>query len=152
MKFKAAIEATRGLEQAFRPGLQALQNSDRNRITAIDARKLAGSANIDEALRAACPNEPRWDYSIGLKRAGNQPEKVFWLEVHPATEGQIKTVLTKLSWLKSWLAAVNSPLVQLDREYIWIASGKTSFTAQSAQAKQLAIHGIQCVGRHFAIG
>jgi hypothetical protein len=37
---------------------------------------------------------------------------VYWLEIHPASDGEVKVVLAKLEWLKNWLRtkAPNSPL------------------------------------------
>jgi len=46
MQFAYAVRNTDELKQAFRPGLQALSDTDQKRIACRDTRKLAGSVNL----------------------------------------------------------------------------------------------------------
>jgi len=152
VKFKTAVTTTVGLEAAYQSGLRALRNTDRERLAARNPRQLSGSVNLDEALQHRFPQSPRWDYAVGLSLGQRQSDKVFWIEVHPATDGQIGSVLAKLQWLKRWLVAARSPLNAMEREFVWISSGKTALTAQSPQVKRMAMQGLRCVGQHFSIG
>ncbi len=67
MKFKNAVLRSPALAKAYKPGLQALKASDAEQITCENPRLLAGSVDVDEALSRTLPNEPRWDYAVGVK-------------------------------------------------------------------------------------
>lgn len=148
--FKSAVQATAGLEQAWESGLRALEDADRQRIRAVDSRRLTGSICLDLALAEMMPNDPRWDYGIG-HRPTNREEMVYWIEVHPATEGDIVAILRKHNWLAAWLKSSAPELNSLHRNFVWVSSNKTSFTQSSPQGKRLAQHGLMLAGRHFKI-
>ncbi len=57
----------------------------------------------------------------------------------------------KLRWLKQWLAHSAPSLEAMPGEFIWVASGGSSFNARSPQAKTLAQEGLPIVGRVFQI-
>jgi hypothetical protein len=60
-------------------------------------------------------------------------------------------VLAKLNWLKEWLPENATALNAMYREFIWVSSGKTSFTLTAPQQKRFALLGLQHKGRVFKI-
>ena len=150
MTFKAAVEATPEIQHAWNRGLQALRGRDRDCVQAGDTRRLSGSVDLDTTLRETYPQRARWDYAIGYRR-NTGGEIVYWIEVHPANSGSVTEVLAKLNWLKPWLENNAPRLDELRKEFIWISSGRTSFTNTSPQAKRMALQGLQCVGRRLSI-
>jgi hypothetical protein len=149
--FQTAVEATAAISGAYRKGLGALPATDRPHIEAEDTRRLTGSVNVDETLKDDFPNDHRWDYAIGHRPANLREEIVYWVEIHPATAGEVKVVLAKLQWLKRWLREESPRLNAMRREFIWVSSGKTSFTLSSTQQKQFALLGLQHKGRVLRI-
>jgi hypothetical protein len=69
MGFQHDVEATPGLQDACRPGLQAVQAADRRRMTARPPRKLAGSVNLDSQLEDRFRKANRWDYVVAWNAA-----------------------------------------------------------------------------------
>ncbi len=154
MTFADAIRNSSLLTQAFKNGLQALSPADCQHVVVDNTRQLAGSLNLEDALRSSYPNPPIWDYGIGHRRAAHgehTSDFVYWLEVHPATDGDIEPVLRKLTWLKSWLEKSAPALAKLPRQFVWVSSGKTAFTQRSPQAKRMAEQGLLHVGSHLRI-
>ncbi len=143
MSFRAALQATPGLQNAYCPGLQALRAEDRARIRAANARSLAGSADIDAALGTAYANAARWDYAIAHRAHHPPGERVYWVEVHSAHTGDVGAVLAKLNWLKSWLSGAAPLLAVLPREFVWLATGPVHILAGSPQARRLAQSGLR---------
>ncbi len=143
MTFKKAVLATPSVQQAYRPGLQALSPGDAKRIQAENPRRLTGSLNLDAALQAAQPDAPRWDYGIGYRRSDR--EEAFWVEVHPASSDNVSEVLEKLAWLRKWLKNEASSLQELTRGgFYWVATGgSVAITRHSRQARQLAKAGLR---------
>ncbi len=151
MSFRKAVELCPSLEHALQPGLSALRSTDRDHVLAEDTRRLTGSVDLDSTLKTALPNTPRWDYAIGYRHTTPKVEIVYWVEVHPASDGEIKVVLKKLAWLKQWLRESAPQLNALRREFIWVSSGKTSLSLSAPQQKQFALLGLQHKGRVFQI-
>lgn len=145
--FRAAAEACEALRQHVRQGLQALQRADRERVRARDPRTLTGSINLDAALADSLPNAPRWDYGVGHRPTTHAGELVYWIEVHPATDGQVSSVEAKLEWLKGWLRSAAPELSRMKRRFIWVSSGDTSLTPMSPALRRLAQKGCVHVGR-----
>ena len=146
MTFRNDVEAV--LPGAYAEGLRALSPADRRRVSARDTRTISGSANIDAALAAVDPGEPRWDYAIGQKRSHR--ERIHWVEVHPASgRACIEQVEAKLRWLVRWLRS--SLLGGYPRTIVWIATGRSAFNARDPAIKRLAQHGCQFVGRNLSI-
>lgn len=101
MTFQQAVARTSDLGvTAFQPGLQALGNNS-SRVHCADTRRLTGSVALDDLLKAKYPNDPLWDYGIGLRKG--KREAAVWIEVHPASTSEVTTVLNKLQWLRNWL-------------------------------------------------
>jgi hypothetical protein len=151
MTFEEAVAATPDLDGAWRDGLGALRRADKEHISAADPRLLSGSVDVDTALTKNYPNANRWDYGIGSRPTNLKEEVVYWFEVHPASDGEVKVVLAKLTWLKTWLRENSVPLGSMRRNFIWISSGRTSFTSTSPQQRQFALQGLQHTGGHFRI-
>jgi hypothetical protein len=144
MGFKQAVAAAEGLEGAYRSGLGALRHADRNKVALPNARRLSGSVNLDEALAESRPNDPRWDYGIGV-RQGRSPERVVWAEVHPAASSNVKEVLRKLAWLKRWLVESAPELQRMPADFVWIASGRVAIPRHAPQFRKLAMSAVRLV-------
>jgi hypothetical protein len=141
--FQKAVSDTPDLgKHAYHAGLKALTAAHRKRIQQGEARIL-GSINLDGALCQRYPNEPRWDYAIGVQK-GNKPYAI-WVEVHPANTSNVSEVLLKLRWLKGWLSGQATQLHALtppQRAYHWIATDGVDITPNSPEARQLAQAGL----------
>lgn len=151
LTFQQAVETTPDLTGAFQKGLGALKTADKPHLAAQDARRLRGSVDLDRALQARCPNDNRWDYGVGHRPENLPTEMVYWIEVHTASAGEIKVVLAKLQWLQAWLKERAPGLNRMRKEFIWVSSGKTSFTLTAPQVKKFALRGLQHKGRFFRI-
>jgi hypothetical protein len=145
MRFKQAVENTRGFEQAYQPGLQAIRRKDGHCISCRDSHVVTGSVNLDGALAKTLPNDPRWDYGVGVT-GQTTSETAIWIEVHPASSHHIDEVLDKLDWLKDWLQSCAPDLNSMPREFVWVASGKVSFQPNSPQRRKLAAQGLRFAG------
>ena len=141
--FQKAVSDTPDLgKHAYHAGLKALTAAHRKRIQQGEARIL-GSINLDGALCQRYPNEPRWDYGIGIQK-GNKPYAI-WVEVHPANTSNVSEVLSKLRWLKEWLSSRATQLhalTPLQKAYHWIATDGVHITPNSQEARQLAQAGL----------
>jgi hypothetical protein len=141
--FQKAVSDTPDLgKHAYRAGLKALTAAHRKRIQQGEARIL-GSINLDGALCQRYPNEPRWDYGIGIQK-GSKPFAI-WVEVHPASTSNVSEVLSKLRWLKEWLSSRATQLhalTPLQKAYHWIATNEVGISLNSPQARQLAKAGM----------
>ncbi|MEZ0296078.1 MAG: hypothetical protein ACAI35_06445 [Candidatus Methylacidiphilales bacterium] len=151
--FRADVEATPHLKYQWKSGLGALRPEDKLHIVLEDTSTshLKGSVDIDSSLRSLFPNSNRWDFAIGYKHVNLNDEVIYWVEFHTGTDNQIKVVLAKLDWLKSWLNTDGVRLTDYKRKFIWAPSGRTSFTKGSVQVKQLASRGITYTGANFKI-
>lgn len=150
MRFEGAVKKTPSLTEAYRPGLRALKRVDQKRIICGDATDLAGSVDLDDALSDSHPNDPRWDYGIGV-RTSRGSDRVSWVEVHPASSSHIQAVLNKLAWLKEWLASSAPLLERIPAEYVWVASGSVQIPPNSPQRRRLSAKGIRFAGRRLRV-
>jgi len=146
MGFRIAVADTAALKDVYREGLQALKNVDKARIYCAAPRNLTGSVDLEKALAKSHPNDPRWDYGIGIHKA-HHPELVFWVEVHPATSRGADEVCKKRSWLTQWLESSAPLLSRMAARYVWVASGKVALPRNSPQRRRIAANGIQFVGQ-----
>ncbi|HEV3036588.1 MAG TPA: hypothetical protein VHA33_02255 [Candidatus Angelobacter sp.] len=151
MSFKKAVRMTPHLQNAWMQGLGALRSQDRPHVAPEDPRRLTGSADVDSALRPNEPNAHRWDFAIGHRHINRKKECVYWVEIHTASDKEVKVVLDKLRWLKTWLAGPGSLLNQFERDFVWVSSGQTSFTIGAPQRKKFALLGLQHKGRVLRI-
>ena len=142
MIFQQAVVQTADLgASAFRYGLRALGN-DSSRVQSASTRSLVGSVALDKVLRARYPDDPRWDYGIGLKKSARV--SAVWIEVHPASTSEVTTVLNKLKWLKNWLTNHAPALQKLTgvRSYFWVATRGVHIRPGSPQARLLQLAGL----------
>lgn len=151
MKFEQAVRNCPALADAFQNGLRALKATEKHQVICARPRSLAGSVDVDSALRQQLPNAARWDYAIGI-RCVQGKDKVVWIEIHPASStGEVKSVLAKLNWLRSWLSENAPDLRSLPAEFVWVATGTVAFPANSPQRRQLAAAGLQFAGSRYEI-
>jgi hypothetical protein len=151
MKFRQAINEIPALNGAWRPGLQALKEIDRNRVDTVAPKRLKGSVNVESRLLPLYPGARHWDYAVGFAPTGHDGEIIYWIEVHPANDREVTVVLEKLRFLQGWLRENGQRLEMLDWAFIWISSGKTTFTRTSRQRKRFAEVGLRHVGGYFKI-
>jgi hypothetical protein len=142
MTFRQAVERTAAVEGRYREGLRGIRNVDRQRIHCSNPRMLTGSIDLDEALRVRNPNDPRWDYGIGV-RVGARSDIVIWAEVHPATSLHVDEVLTKLRWLRERTGDSAPAFVELGQHFCWVATGSIAFRRGSPQEKRIAQQGLR---------
>jgi hypothetical protein len=150
-RFRQCVAATAGLESACRSGIEALRKADRRRISCDDTRRLAGSVDVDAALRDALPDDHRWDYAIGVVGGPSRDDRVHWIEVHPANSTHVDEVIAKRRWLQRWLQSVKSSLRRLPATYVWVASGAVALSPNSPQRKRIAKAGIRFSGSRYEI-
>ena len=151
MTFEDAVQAApHPVNEAYRPGKQALENRHRNRVSCRDSRRLTGSIDLDAALaqQPGYASEPRWDYGLGYIPSRG-PEQAVWVEVHSATTKEVSPVLKKLCRLQDWLNTEAEQLRQLTIladsgiRFVWIASSGDKINRNSRQYRQLSQSGIQ---------
>jgi hypothetical protein len=150
VRFERAVNEVAALQGAYCQGLQALSGEDRQRVRRRIPGSVTGSINLDSALKHSLPNEPRWDYGIGVARSRGR-DKAVWVEVHPASSQHIDEVLRKLAWLKDWLKRTARALDAMSQEYVWVASGRVAIPAGSRHRKILAQKGLRFAGRQLEI-
>jgi len=150
MNFRKAVAGTSALKDAYQDGLQGLRKADRAKIVCAEPRRLTGSVDVDKALADLYPNDPRWDYGIGVRK-GSSSEHVVWVEVHPATTHGANEVYKKYVWFKQWLASSAPLLANMTGQYVWIASGEVAIPPNSPHRRRLAAQGILFAGRKFSI-
>lgn len=145
MTFQEAVHQARPpVNDAYEPGLQALGNHSRA-VRCNTPRQVTGSICLDKALAESLPNEPRWDYGVGLKRT--RSHEAIWVEVHPASTSDVDRMLDKLSWLRKWLRndapALDSMTRHAARPFYWVATAGIHINANSPQARRLAQSGLR---------
>lgn len=146
MTFREAVQRTRGLENAWRDGFQALRAEDKPHIQAEKTRALRGSVDIDAAYQQAEPHANRWDFAIGYQHSNREKEVVYWVELHTASDSQIKVVIRKAQWLLSWFTGAGKRLSRFEKEILWVSSGATKISPTAPQRKQMAQAGLRQVG------
>jgi hypothetical protein len=151
MTFKDAVTAVPELKEAFQPGKQALKREHRALVACKAERRFQGSVDLDGTLASipAHAKQPRWDYGIGYQ-APDGKEMAVWLEVHPASTGEVECVLQKLKWLKAYLRNHASELWTLSQRaddsvpaFVWLATGGgVHITPNSPQIRRLSQAGL----------
>lgn len=142
--FQIAVENTPDVKNGFRTGLQAVKNSDRNKVNVTDPRKLQGSLDIDTQVQKKYPQEPRWDYALSYD------DKLYFFEVHPASTSEVDAVIKKLGWLKGWLKNKAPEINKLQKgvhPYVWVQSGRYDILDSGKSGKKLAVSGIVVTNR-----
>lgn len=151
MSFKKAVGKIPAMKGAWCPGLQALRAEDKPHIEAKDPRAITGSVDVDAAYRKLMPQSNRWDFGISFQHSNREKEVIYWVELHTASDSQVKVVIKKAEWLLEWLRNEGHPLAAFERELVWVSSGNTSFTRSSPQRKQMAQAGLRHVGGKLRI-
>lgn len=138
MSLDACMQA-QGLAAALRNGLQAL-DANSLRVTMTPGSQAVHSVDLDDALRQRYPNDPRWDYGVQWRRG--QSHQIAWVEVHPATSGEVTAFLRKLGWLKAWLQQAAAQCEVLPCSFHWVATS-TGVHIDSARLRKLNAAGIR---------
>lgn len=131
-------------------GLKAIKREHRAAIKPKATRRLTGSVDMDAALSTALPHDHRWDYGVGLLLPDKKTEIAIWIEVHPATTGEVDRILSKLNWLKARLKqyVALGKLTDKAKEnnvqpYYWLPTDSgVHIHAHMPQARKLAARGI----------
>jgi hypothetical protein len=154
MTFLQAVLATgEPVASTLRNGKQALGNNAAC-LTCDNTRRFVGSLELDSALRATYPNANRWDYGVGFAQS-RLKEVALWIEIHPASEGEVDVMISKLNWLKGWLRGSAPALNRLtqrtdgSRAFYWVASAGVSMTPKSRKAKLLQQAGLDLPRRRW---
>jgi hypothetical protein len=149
--FHQKVDSIPTLKGFWREGLQALRPEDKPHIVPEDTRKLRGSVDVDKAYEKLAPQANRWDFAISYQHTNRIGEMVYWVELHTASDSQVKVVIKKAEWLLEWLKNDGKPLADLERSIVWVSSGNTSFTRGAPQLKKIAQAGIKYSGNKLII-
>jgi hypothetical protein len=149
--FKKTVKAIPHLQDYWQTGLQALRAEDKVHVQVDEPRKLRGSVDIDKANIVSDPNGNRWDFAIAYMHTNRKTEVIYWVELHTASDSEVKVVIKKAQWLLNWLRTTGKALACFERDIVWVSSGPTSFTLSSPQKKQMAQIGLQHVGYKLRI-
>lgn len=150
-RFQAAARATPSLARHVRAGLQALRPVDAAKVSAKRTLGFTGSVDVDGALAEMLPNDARWDYAIGYASTASG-EHILWVEVHPADAGgNAREIEAKHAWLVRWLKSEAPAMNYAPRRFIWIASGKSSYTANDPKLRALRNRGVEFVGSRLRL-
>lgn len=106
---------------------------------------------MDGALVTARPNDPRWDYGVAHVVDENSCEFVTWIELHPGTPGEPKSIINKHDWLKSWLEADGRALRHFPSCSVWIATKGIGIPKNSPDRRRLALKGILGPCKYFRL-
>jgi len=140
MKFRIAVNCTDEIAPCLQKGLKALSGAHRNNVESANPRRVTGSVNIDDALKAVYPNANRWDYAIGYY-INNQEDKVFFVEFHKAIVDEVSRVIKKKQWLENWIRG--KPLDNLlKRKFVWISTGAIKIPQNSSSRRILNKNGL----------
>ncbi|MCS6996859.1 MAG: hypothetical protein NZ533_07905 [Casimicrobiaceae bacterium] len=135
----AACLRSQGIDWAIRRGLQAL-GANSHRILLVRGARAMHSVDLDSACKEAHPNEPRWDYGVEWRR--HHYDEVAWIEVHPATSGEVEAFLLKLKWLKARLRDAAGPCDAIPSTFHWVATD-AGVHIDSARLRKLNAAGIR---------
>jgi hypothetical protein len=154
MTFMQAVLAIgKPVASALRNGKQALGNNAAC-LTCENTRRFVGSFELDATLQTTYPTANRWDYGVGFAKS-RLKEVALWIEIHPASEGEVDVVIAKLNWLKGWLRdsapALNALTHRTDgsRAFYWVDSAGVSITPKSRKAKLLQQAGLDLPRRRW---
>ncbi|MDP3914855.1 MAG: hypothetical protein Q8R96_14070 [Bacteroidota bacterium] len=139
LTFKQAVEATEEIATGFRSGLTAFGKYS-NKIEVRDTTLIQGSVEIDECTKHLYPNDNRWDYVFAYN------SEVYFIEVHSANSGEVRTVILKLKWLMQWLnekaPEIKKMKVKNRTPYYWVQSKNFQIPKNSPQYRMAAKVGL----------
>lgn len=136
---------SQGLSQHLRRGLQAM--GKHATCVEVRQRKPTASIDLDATLQKVAPHAPRWDY--GIEAANGTRATCIWVEVHPATSSDVKTVVEKLRWLQGWLTQSDACRA-VAHEFYWVAT-EAGVRIDSARQRQLAAAGLRMPTRRVVL-
>ena len=137
--FQTAVESVHDLVSAYRKGLKALDNAAASCMVVNNSRLVDGSVDIDTTLKRKYPKANRWDYVFSYNG------KAYYVEVHPATDGQVKVMMAKKKWLIDWLQIEAQSLdayPSASPRLYWIQSGRNGLTKGSIEYRRAAQTGL----------
>ncbi|MGL4942160.1 MAG: hypothetical protein ACRC46_03095 [Thermoguttaceae bacterium] len=147
-KFRKALSQTKpDVSSHYQSGLNALTTNQRGKVVQ-GSHSITGSVNVEEALEPLRHDAERYpkccDFLIGSKKSNT--ERVSFVEIHPATDGEVNSVVAKFDFVKLWTQDGGSALRIVDDQprYFWIASGKNDISPNGK--RKLDAKGIRCVG------
>ena len=157
MTFMQAVLAVgEPVASALRNGKQALGNNAAC-LACKNTRRFVGSVELDATLQIIFPDANRWDYGVGFVQSRSKQVAV-WIEIHPASEGEVDLMLRKLLWLKNWLRNSAPSLDKLtertdgSRVFFWVATDAgVSITPKSRKAKLLQQAGLDLPRRRWSL-
>jgi hypothetical protein len=100
-------------------------------------------------LRGTRPNDPRWDYGVGLRR--DSRDTAIWIEFHPANSLHVDEVIRKREWLRGWLSTRAPKLDRLAAGFKWVATGRVALQKGSPQLRRVAAAGIDFCGSRLLL-
>lgn len=135
-----------GLAGSLQPGLRALGKYS-SRIKVSAGARANESVDLDHALKADQPTASRWDYGISLEV--DTAPRIAWVEVHPASSGEVEAVLKKLAWLKHWQREAGGACQRTPSSYHWVATDAVHIDA--TRRRRLAAQGLKMPQRQLTL-
>lgn len=138
MAFEQKVKEHPELTNCYQPGLRAMKGYS-SKVRPADPRKLNGSVFIEDCLKTAYRDSALWDYMISYESS------VYFIEVHPASSGNVDEVIKKLRWLQNWLKNKATGFLEMkssQRPYRWVTTNGVHITKGSSQARKLASSGL----------
>jgi len=130
----------------IRKSLQALKKEHRKLVSGEVAPRVNESLDLDTATARAFPNDPRWDYLLGI--TGNA--RLIALEPHSAKDDQISLLIRKkrASTIHLRPHLRDGAFVSA---WVWVASNGVSFADTEKTRRRLDEHGITFAGRELRL-
>lgn len=148
------VQAARDAKLDCKNGLNAIEKKYKGQITTEGV--FTGSVDLDSHFKSKEPQNPRWDYGVGLELNGT--EYAVWIEPHSASSpSEAGTMLKKLDWLKNKLQESEfEALKKLTRNktsYYWLypADGKNRILKDSKESRSLARAGLPMPTKHLIL-
>jgi hypothetical protein len=137
LSFREAVLETEDVKQCYQVGLRGFGKYS-DKVELKENKLCGGSLDIDVCTKNKYPRENRWDHAL------DYDGKTYFVEVHPANTGDVKTVIKKLEWLKTWLneEAPEINKLRANNPYRWVQSGKFAISPNTPQYKEAAQNGI----------
>jgi hypothetical protein len=134
------------VQDHIKPGLQGMAGYS-TRVSEKEYH-VTDSVDFDTASRPQAPQDKRWDYFIGAREQKQRASRecLIGVEVHSATDGEVREVIAKKAASKPLLAMELCAGKSVVR-WVWVAHGSVKFSPNSKYRRQLAAARIEFVGR-----
>ena len=119
----------------WQPGLSGLRKAHAGGVRDKRAQQ---SCDIDAFYAKAEPQAHRWDYVV--ERPASGARTGAGVEVHPASTGEVASMIAKKLWAEARLHA-DEPGLHMTKWH-WLATGGIHIPATTPQARALAKAGI----------